>query len=216
MADTAPSAPIAPATPSAPAAAGAADTRAARAGERVARVIGAVCEAAVAEAGVAGIVVLDDWTPEGELAYEWLVAALGEARVWRAAAVPANVEQGQDALIAHPASRTALLLGGRLPAADLLPLGDVWASQVEMLAGSWSGPAELEALARDAGGIGAVDAALHRLVDERRAAAEAVEGLGADTAARLLEHYERGRYFRLRPRVTPKLSARTLGVDLFD
>jgi hypothetical protein len=198
----------------------------AAAGQRLGRIIGGVCAAAVSAAGASGIVVLEDWTPEGELAYEWLVAALGESRVWRGAALTGNVEAGavgrpgngelDGALVAHPANRTALLLGGRLPAADLLPLGDVTASQVEALAGSWSGPHDVEALAGEMGGAAVLDAALYRLVDERQSPDEALLDVPREAAARLLHCYGRGRWFRLRPGLTPKLSVRTLGIDLFD
>ena len=194
-------------------------------------VAGVVCEAVrVTRAG--GIVILDDWTPEGELAYEWLVPALGEESVWRGAALASNVQDSvgrvdaqllgafrmareRGALIAHPASKTALLLGGTLPRADVFPLGDVYASQVLQLAGGWSVPAELEGVV-GAAGIGSLDAALMRLVDGRMPADAAFQGLDRHIADTVLELYTRGRHFRLRPRVVPKLGARTLGVDLFD
>lgn len=189
---------------------------------------------AVRSAHAGGVVILDDWTPEGELAHEWLVGILGEPRVWRAATLASNVHaDGLDrseaqlpgawrcarehaALIVHPASKTALLLGGPPPHADLLPFGDVYASQLERLAGSCGVPEDVAQLARDAGGIEAVDAALARLVDSRMPAAAALAPLDAAVAGELLRMYERGRYFRLRPRLIPKLSARTLGIDLFD
>jgi hypothetical protein len=204
------------------------DLGGARAG-RVARVVRSVCAAALRDSGAHGIVVLEDWTPEGELSYEWLVQELGEARVWRAASLTANVQGGAagvygswrnapaDApLIAHPANKTALLLGGRLPHADLFPLGDLWASQIDALAGRWSAPAEVEDLARVAGGIGVLDEALVRLVEARHEAAAAVHRLDVHTAGRLLRLYERGRYARRHARLVPKLTARTLGIDLFD
>lgn len=189
---------------------------------------------AVRSARAGGVVILDDWTPEGELVHDWLVEALGRPRVWRAGALASNVHgdgpdrsdaelpgawrcaREQSALIAHPASKTALLLGGAPPRADLFPLGDVYASQVERLAGSCRLPDDVAQLARTAGGIGTIDAALVRLVDARSPAADALSDLDAGIAGELLRLYERGRYFRLRPRLVPKLSARTLGIDLFD
>jgi hypothetical protein len=202
--------------------------------ERTARIVRAVVATAVREAGASSVVVLDDWTPEGELVYEWLIAELGEERIWRAASLASNVQHGgadpadaqrlaawhmareQTALIAHPANKTVLLLGGRLPWADLYPLGDLWASQVESLARRWSGPEEVEAVADAAGGLAALDAALARMIDARAHAADAVTGLPAAAAQQLVTLYERGRYFRLRARLVPKLGARTLGIDLFD
>jgi hypothetical protein len=186
---------------------------------RLQRIIGAVCAAAVADSGAAGVLVLEAATPEGALLCRWLDAGPGTVRVWRGDARSGNVQgdaAARDALVAHPANKTALLLGGRLPAVDLLPLGDLWASEAAELAGAWSAPAAVTDLAAAAGGVAALDAALRRLVDERRAVDDALGSLGDDVAARLLQMYERGRWFRLRSRLTPKLSARTLGIDLFD
>ncbi|HSK19217.1 MAG TPA: hypothetical protein VK912_08755 [Longimicrobiales bacterium] len=195
-------------------------------------IVGDVVAEAVRAAGAGGVVVLDDWTPEGELAYEWLVAAIGEARIWRGATVASNVQgvTGADAqvlgsrrfvqehsgLTAHPCSKTALLLGGRPPQADLFPLGDLYASQVARLAGGWSVPEDLRGLVASAGGIDMLDAALARLIDGREPAEAALDSLAGDVAGEVLRLYERGRYYRLRPRLVPKLGARTLGVDLFD
>jgi hypothetical protein len=200
-------------------------TRVTAAAARLERVVRGVCAAALQESRADGIVVLYDWTPEGELAYEWLVRELGEARVWRAASLAANVQglppaeaqqlaawrtaRAGPALIAHPANRTALLLGGRIPAADLYPLGDVRAAYVEAIAGRWSGPPEVEALAADVGGAAALDALLDAVMDGRPA-----ERLPVVTAVR--ELYERGRQSRLRSRVVPKVGQGTLGIDLFD
>jgi hypothetical protein len=179
---------------------------------RVERVVRGVIAAAVRESGADGVVVLEDWTPEGELVYEWLVRELGEAAVWRGAA---DVH-GEQVLTAHPLNRTALLLGGAPPRADLLPLGDVYASQVQVMASGWSAPAEVEAVATAAGGVATLDAALSRWIDDRRDAESALDALGADVARTVLRLYTRGRFFRLRPRLVPKLGPRTLGIDLWD
>jgi hypothetical protein len=200
----------------------------------MARVVRDVVAAAVRDAAAGGVVVLEDWTPEGELVYEWLISELGEERVWRAASLATNVQRGgadavdvqrlaawrmareQAALIAHPANKTVLLLGGRVPWADVYPLGDLWASQVEALARRWSGPVEVEVLAAAAGGLTALDAALARMIDAREHAPDAVASLPATAAQELVTLYERGRWFRLRARLVPKLGTRTLGIDLFD
>jgi hypothetical protein len=199
---------------------------------RAALIVRGVVAAALRDAAATAVIVLDDWTPEGELAYEWLVAVLGEDHVWRAASLDGkdaaraaddaqqvaawHMMQERGALVAHPANKTALLLGGRLPWADLFPLGDLWASQVESIASRWSGPGDVEAVARDAGGIDALDAALIRLVDAREDLEHALSDLPPAVAQQLIMLYERGRFFRLRPRLVPKLAARTIGVDLFD
>ena len=196
-------------------------------------IVADVVHEAVRASGAAGVVILDDWTPEGELAYEWLVPALGEDAVWRGASLASNLhEKGvdradaqllgawhaareQDVLVAHPATKTALLLGGALPRADLLPLGDLYASQVVRLAGGWSVPSALEQIVA-AAGVDCLDGALMRLVDYRMPANAAFEGLDSHIADAVLRLYTRGRHFRLRPRLVPKLGPRTLGVDLFD
>lgn len=196
--------------------------------ERAARaqaVVAGVCAQALRDAGARGLIVLEDWTPEGELVYEWLVRGLGEDRVWRAASVEGNVHDDAAAwrdgaddrpLLAHPANRTALLLGGRLPRADLFPLGDLWASQVESLTGNWSAPVQVQDAVRRAGGVAVVDDALGRLLDGRWDPDGAMQALDATAAGQLRELLRRGRYSRLRPRLVPKLSARTLGIDLYD
>lgn len=206
------------------------------AGARIERVVRGVCAGAVRTGGAGGIVVLDDWTPEGELVYEWLVRELGETRVWRAASLAANVQglnaaeaqqvgawrkAATGALVAHPANRTALLLGGRLPRADLLPLGDVRAAQVESFTGRWSAAPEVEALAVALGGAAALDRAVDSLIEGwhdgiPRAAvphAAVAEQIVQEQIVRL---YERGRQSRMRPRVVPKIATRTIGIDLFD
>jgi hypothetical protein len=195
---------------------------------RVERVVRGVVAAAVRGARAGGVVVLEDWTPEGELTYEWLVRELSEARVWRVASLASNVHaepaeshvvaawqamRERGALLAHPANRTALLLGGMLPRADVFPLGDAYASQVEAMAGRWHAPPEISALARRLGGVAALDRALVQLVDGGGRESLGIEAGLADEIVRL---YERGRYHRLRPRLVPKLGTRTLDIDLFE
>jgi hypothetical protein len=195
-------------------------------------VVCGVIAAAVREADSGGVVVMEDWTPEGELVHEWLAGALGAMRVWRVAALASNVHgvdvadqrllaafraaRERSALLAHPASKTMLLLGGPPPRADVFPLGDLYASQVARLANDWSVPEAIEPLARRTGGIDVLDAALMRLIEGREPLAAALSGLDPDTGHEVARLYERGRYYRLRPRLVPKLGARTIGVDLFD
>jgi hypothetical protein len=182
---------------------------------RVRRVVCRVVVAAVREARAAGVVVLESETPEGRMLAAWLEdgQALGADRVWRAAPLASNVHEA--ALTAHPCNRTALLLGGRLPLADLLPLGDVYASEAAVLAGGWSAPAPVRELAERAGGIEVIDAALRRWLDQRHDAATALAPLGA-AGPELARLFDEGRWFRLRQRLVPKLGQRTLGVDLWD
>lgn len=191
----------------------------AAAGARVGAVVRAVCMAACTDAAASGIVITYAETPEGRLLADWLADAGAGFRIWReqgSACTVVEERRSGGALVAHPASKTQLLLSARLPLVDLLPLGDVWASQVTALAGSWTGPEAVRRLAEAAGGIDVLDRAMQQMVEERQPAAVALAGLPADVAPELLALYEAGRHSRLRPRLTPKLTARTLGIDLFD
>jgi hypothetical protein len=186
---------------------------------RLGPIVANVCGAAAAESGAPGIMLLEPDTPEGALIAGWLSQWQPGLRVWRGGGDTGNVVQegaSADALMAHPANKTVLLLGGRLPRADLFPVGDVWAWQVADLTGGWTGPQELRRLAEDAGGIVPLDRALSRLVEERLDGRAATAELPEAVAAELLTRYETGRYWRLRPRLTPKLTSRTLDIDLFD
>jgi hypothetical protein len=185
--------------------------------DRVAGVVVGVCRQAVADAGVAGILLAEDRSPPGALLHGWLTS--GGCRVWRGSELDVNLWDARgrlEVLLAHPADKTSLLLGGMLPLADLLPLGDLWGGQVDQLAGGWNAPPAVTELARAAGGLERLDAALRRLVDERRPVAEALGDLPGEAADAVLARYEAARFFRLRPRLVPKPSSRTLGIDLFD
>jgi hypothetical protein len=205
---------------------------------RIAEVVGAVARQALADRGAARIALLDDGSPEAGLAARLLEGALGAGAVARVAVPsedvepvlhalgavsPPRVEEElrrmrarllDGALPAHPANKTALLLGGALPPEPLFPLGDLWAGEVAALAGGWSAPEPVRRIAKAAGGVEALDAALARLVDGRDPAAlDALPAAAADEVRRALAA---GRASRLFPRLVPKLGARTLGVDLFE
>ena len=205
---------------------------------RIAEVVGAVARQALADRGMKRIALLDDGSPEAGLAARLLEGALGADAVVRVAARPGEVEPVlhalgavsppraeeelrrmrarllEDALPAHPANKTALLLGGELPPEPLLPLGDLWAGEAAALAGGWSAPEPVRRLAGAAGGIEALDAALARLVDGRDPAA--LDALPGAAAAEVRRALAAGRASRLFPRLVPKLGTRTLGVDLFE
>jgi len=186
--------------------------------DRVRRIVGSVCAEAAEQAGMAGFLLLDDDSPEAGLLHEWL-GTLPGLRLWRSGGAAGNVHEQRaalPALVTSPANRTALLLGGMLPLADLLPLGDLWASQVAALAGGWSAPPAVRRLADAAGGVKVLDARLEAMLDGRRPTDEALAGLPDEVAGAIAQHYHAGRFSRLRPRLVPKLSARTLGMDLFD
>lgn len=126
-----------------------------------------------------------------------------------------SAARARRALVAHPANKTTLLLGGAPPPEPLLPLGDLYATQVSELAGGWSAPDPVRSLADRAGGIDRLDRALAALVDERRPAAEALGGLPDDVGDAVVAALEVGRFGRRRLGIVPKLSARTAGIDFF-
>ncbi|HEY8470924.1 MAG TPA: hypothetical protein VIL18_14835 [Longimicrobiales bacterium] len=157
-------------------------------------------------------------------AAEALAAAAPEAFPAAAlAAAPAELHRlagrlvalERRALLAHPANKTELLLGSRLPPEPLLPLGDLYASDVERLAGSWSASPEVAELAGRAGGIEALDRALAALLEERRTPQAALASLPDGVGRALRAALEAGRFAHRRVGLVPKLSRRTLGVDYF-
>jgi hypothetical protein len=204
---------------------------------RVAEVIGAVARQALADRGVSRIALLDDGGPEARLALSILRGALGDDAVVSIDTTDVDTEPllreltvdtrrideevrrmrarlKDDALAAHPANKTALLLGGAPPPEPLLPLGDLWATEVLALGGGWSASPEIERLAEDAGGIQALDGALRRLVDGRDAAG--LDALPAEVAERVRTMLAAGSAARRYPHVVPKLGSRTLFADLYE
>ncbi|HEX8245940.1 MAG TPA: hypothetical protein VF541_20670 [Longimicrobium sp.] len=205
---------------------------------RIAAIVGAVARQALADRGAARISLLDDGSPEAELAARILAATLGADAVIRVTAgdgemesvlhlapevSPARVRDEMrrmkarlvpGAVTANPANKTALLLGGELPPEPLLPLGDLWASEIAELAGGWSAPEPVRRLAEQAGGIEALDGALRGWTDRRDAAAPG--GLPPEAADGVMRALAAGRASRLHPRIIPKIGTRTLGADLFE
>jgi hypothetical protein len=200
---------------------------------RVAAAVGEVVRAALAARGARRVALIDEGGPEAALAARWLEEHLGAQAVVRVcetgpeldsllhAGGPQARAEGlrlrarllEGALAAHPLNKTALLLGG-LPPERLLPLGDLWASQVEALCGGWSAPPAVAALAERAGGMARLDAALAAWLEARDPAAlEALPGPVRDEVA---ARFDAGRADRVHPLVVPKLSHRTVGVDLFE
>jgi hypothetical protein len=121
----------------------------------------------------------------------------------------------RNALTAHPANKTALLLGADWPVEPLLPLGDLYATQIAALTGGWSGPPDVERLVRLAGGIEATDRALGSWFEKWQAPDSALGHLPAECRGPFLEAVRRGRFWRERAGLIPKLSVRTIGIDLF-
>ena len=124
----------------------------------------------------------------------------------------AGARRGEGLRI-DPADKTALLLG-EVPRADVLPLGDLYHSQLVTLIGHFEPPAAVRELAALCGGTETLDRVLQRFFDERmpweRAAGDLSEGARRDLEGRL----DAARFKRIRVGLVPKLGARTLGIDL--
>ncbi len=203
---------------------------------RIAEIVGAVARQCLADRGARRVALLDDGSPEAELAALMLERALGEDEVLRVTVEEAELEPllqlagpntrlkdearrlkarlVEGAVTAHPANRTELLLCAHFPPETLLPLGDLYASEVAELAGGWSASPEVRSLAGAAGGIEALDAALRRWLEARDPAG--LDALPVEAAMRVQRHFRSGRATRLAPRIIPKMGTRTIGVDLLE
>jgi hypothetical protein len=203
-------------------------------------VIGQVARSALQAAGAAAIVILDDGSPEATLAAALLAEALPSDRLERVDADAQDLEPvlryaranaageepaarmealrfrarlRKDGLVACAVNKTALLLAPP-PPDPFLPLGDVYATQVQALAGGCSMPEGLAELVEMAGGIEPLDAALFRRLDLRMPSG--LVGL-PDEARRAVEKaLTRQGHFRRYPVVVPKIGPRTVGVDLHE
>ena len=205
---------------------------------RITEIVGAVARQALRDRGRTHVALLDDGGPEADLAARILAQALGAEGLIRVTVSDGEVESvlhlspqaepdtlrheirrlrarlTPGALAAHPANKTALLLDANPPPEPLLPLGDLWASEVTELAGGWSAPDAVTRIAEQAGGIHALDDALRAYVDGRDPAG--LDALPADAADAVRRALAAGRAARMHPVLVPKVGTRTLGVDLFD
>lgn len=111
-------------------------------------------------------------------------------------------------------NKTALLLSPVLPPEPLLPLGDLYASQLLALTGGWSAPTGVRDLAELSGGVDRLDAALRGYLEERRTREDAMSVLPAEASDAVWGALEAGRFGRRRVGLVPKLGSRTLGIDL--
>jgi len=110
------------------------------------------------------------------------------------------------------ANKSCLLLSGALPTQPVLPLGDVYASEVRSLAGSCTLPPCL----RDAspGTLQDVDRALRAYLEEGFGQDEAFDGLAEPLRREVLAGLTRARKAWHPLPLVPKLSRATLGLDL--
>ena len=202
--------------------------------ERRGRIVADVVAAEVARTGRRGVVLASPPGPEADLLAGWLpegiplrrpdagavsdvagaLAAGGapgahvETLAWQAVALAQALSQSLLPLGAI--NKTALLLEDAPLPARVLPLGDVWATDVE----SWVGRATLPAVLRNASRseVAAVEAALRDYLQEGVAPDAAFAPLGTlgpavRKALDAAEHRRRGL-------VIPKLEKWTVGTDL--
>jgi hypothetical protein len=179
--------------------------------DRIGRIVTGVLTEALRVTGRAGISLTCAGSPEGRLLMAWCESFL-QAAV-RTSENPDDVPAGEW-LAANPANKSALLLGRTFPSEPLLPLGDLYASQVRELTGGYNLPDEVDSLARAAGGIDALDRALQLHFEARFPADQVVEELPEAARGPFLEAVQAGRFWRERAGLIPKLGARTIGIDL--
>jgi hypothetical protein len=204
---------------------------------RIGETVGGVVAQALSDANADGLLILESASPEGRLLVDWASATIGAERIHTS---PADTSFSVDALaglplgadnelrrafarldsanrnwlLAHPANKTALLLSRDPPPERLLPLGDLYASQVRELAGACTLPPEVDAVISAAGGLDAVDAALFAWLEQRLDLESALARLGTEAANLMRSQLRRNRAVRRWPRIVPKLGSRTLWVDL--
>jgi hypothetical protein len=118
-----------------------------------------------------------------------------------------------DGLRIDAADKTALLLG-EVPRADVLPLGDLYVSQLATLIGHFEPAETVRELAAVCGGTETLDRVLQRFFDERMPWDRAAADLSAPARVDLKGRLDAARFKRTRVGLVPKLGARTLGIDL--
>jgi hypothetical protein len=174
---------------------------------RIGAVVGGVLRQLLADSGAHALTVAGAEADEARLVRRWIVRAAGENALRR--------ESGSGVLVADPASKTTLLLHAVPPCAAVLPLGDLYATQVARLAGGCAVPPEVAALAERAGGMEVLDRALGRWVERREPLEQALGALPATARDAVAAAVERARFARRRVPLVPKLAGRTIGIDLF-
>lgn len=119
-----------------------------------------------------------------------------------------------NGVLANPVNRTVALLDPVPIPEPLLPLGDLWASRVVELAGSWSGPPHVRRLAEACGGIQKLDGALARWVRRDVRGEVAFRKLSSAARSGVSSALESARFARSRLGLIPKLGDHTPGIDL--
>jgi hypothetical protein len=201
--------------------------------EALAAVIGGVIRQTLADSRAAGLVVLEAATPEGRLLVDIAVSSIGRDRVHQArpagsgeASLAEREEmermtariaaRARSFMVAHPANKTILLLGPSLPPESLLPLGDLYASDVRALMGGATLSEDVRAIADSAGGLDRLDGALAAWLEGRRSLEDALAALPETVRAAIRTRLAAKQPERRWPRCVPKLGGRTLWIDLFE
>lgn len=210
--------------------------------DRITRVVVAVVAEAIREADAHGVVLASSPRPETALLERWFTAAaitvkIPDAEVVRAVADTLEASLGGDAseavarsneeahravarVIANreelipvsAANKTELIWAERLPPEPLLPLGDLYASQIHALAGACTAPPPLVDIEPDR--LRAVDKAIAQVVEDGVRPDVAFVELPSELRDAAFSAMHRSAWKGILPPVVPKLSRRTLGVDL--
>lgn len=210
--------------------------------DRITRVVVAVVAEAIREADAHGVVLASSPRPETALLERWFTAAaitvkIPDAEVVRAVAdsleaglggdgseavarsneeahrTAARVIANREGLIpVSAANKTELIWADRLPPEPLLPLGDLYASQIHALAGACTVPLPLVDIDPDR--LRAVDTAIAQVVEDGLRPDVAFAALPSELRDAALSAMRRSAWKGTLPPVVPKLSKRTLGVDL--
>ena len=191
----------------------------------VAAVVGGVVAAAARDAHRKRLVILDWAEPETRLLERLLHLADVRLPLERASSAGAGALETlraharllarEDGLVLDPVNKTVAVLFPERLAEPVLPLADLYASQVRDLIGDCSIPAEAVELIERAGGVDSVDRFLLRHLDERRPLEDALREIEGEAARQALrDRFEAGWWWRRRAGVVAKLGARTLGIDL--
>lgn len=203
---------------------------------RVGEIICAVAGQMLEDYGCRHVALLDDGSSEAELAAtlmnpmgDVVIRVAADTRQLESVLHAAGIQDFDDdarreahrlllrlvpnAIPCSPRTKTDLLLAG-LPPEPFCPLGDLYASEVALLGGGWSGSHAVRNLAASAGGIRRLDDALRGYFDGRDT--RALDRLVPDARADVQRALAAGSAARSHARVIPKLSARTIGIDLFE
>ena len=182
---------------------------------RIGRIVAGVIAEAIRSTRSNGLLIVDDGSPETKLLLCWCTSHLAAQFSTADKAVVAEKARAERRLTARATNKTALLLGQDFPGERVLPLGDLYATQVRDLVGDFSLPAEVQGIIQVAGGIETLDRTLEACFEGWLPVEEATRSLPAATRGPFLEAVRAGRFSRERAGLVPKLSTRTIGIDLF-